>query len=73
MGGNVGTQSATIAVRGLAVGQIDTGDVFRVAARETLTGITLGLINGLIVAVIAALWQNSFVLGVIVGLAMLGI
>jgi|LFRM01.2.fsa_nt_gb magnesium transporter len=72
MGGNVGTQSATIAVRGLAVGQIDTGDVFRVAARETLTGITLGLINGLIVAVIAALWQNSFVLGVIVGLAMLG-
>ncbi|MGI6554314.1 MAG: magnesium transporter [Bacillota bacterium] len=72
MGGNVGTQSATIAVRGLAVGQIDTGDVLRVAARETMTGITLGLINGLIVAVIAALWQNSFVLGVIVGLAMLG-
>lgn len=72
MGGNVGTQSATIAVRGLAIGQIDTEDVFRVAARETVTGVVLGLINGLIVAVVAALWQNSIVLGLIVGLAMLG-
>jgi len=71
MGGNVGTQSATIAVRGLAVGQIDTRDVFRVAGRETLTGIMLGLINGLIVAIVAILWQNSLVLGLIVGLAML--
>jgi magnesium transporter len=72
MGGNVGTQSATIAVRGLAVGQIETGDVFRVVLRETMTGVMLGLINGSIVAVVAAIWQNSPVLGVIVGLSMLG-
>jgi len=71
MGGNVGTQSATIAVRGLAIGQIDTEDVVRVALRETVTGIMLGLINGLIVAFVAALWQKSLVLGLIVGLSML--
>ena len=72
MGGNVGTQSATIAVRGLAIGQIDTDDVFRVALRETVIGVMLGLINGLIVAVVAAIWQHSAVLGLIVGLSMLG-
>lgn len=72
MGGNVGTQSATIAVRGLATGQIDTHDLFRVAWRETSTGIMLGLINGLIVAGVAVVWQDSWILGLIVGLAMLG-
>lgn len=72
MGGNVGTQSATIAVRGLAIGQIDTEDVVRVAFRETMTGAMLGLINGVIVALVAALWQHSAVLGLIVGLSMLG-
>ena len=72
MGGNVGTQSATIAVRGLAIGQIDTEDVLRVAWRETSTGIILGLINGLIVALVAAFWQDNWILGLIVGLAMLG-
>lgn len=72
MGGNVGTQSATIAVRGLAVGQIDTEDVFSVALREMMTGVMLGLINGFIAATVAALWQHSIVLGLIVGLAMLG-
>lgn len=72
MGGNVGTQSATIAVRGLAVGQIDTEDVARVAFRETLTGVMLGIINGLIIAFVAGFWQKSFVLGLIVGLSMLG-
>lgn len=71
MGGNVGTQSATIAVRGLAIGQIDTEDVFKVAFRETLTGTMLGLITGLIVAIVGSIWQQSWILGLIVGLSML--
>ena len=72
MGGNVGTQSATIAVRGLATGQIETKDVFRISLREAGAGTILGMINGGIVALVAYFWQNNFILGLIVGLAMVG-
>jgi len=72
MGGNVGTQSATIAVRGLATGQIDEDNIYSVIFKEMLTGVLLGLINGIIVASVAYVWQNNAVLGLIVGLAMLG-
>jgi len=72
MGGNVGTQSATIAVRGLATGQIAEDNVYSVIFREMLTGVLLGLINGIIVASVAYVWQNNAVLGLIVGLAMVG-
>ena len=72
MGGNVGTQSATITIRGLALGHIESEDVIKVALRESVTGVMLGLINGLIVAVVAAVWQQSLILGLIVGLSMLG-
>lgn len=72
MGGNVGTQSSTVTVRGIATGQIKPDDVVRVILREALTGLTIGAILGLLVGTIASLWQNKPMLGVVVGLAMLG-
>jgi len=72
MGGNVGTQSATVTVRGLATGDIDESNVFSVISRELLTGILLGIINGVLVGSIAWVWQKNAVLGLIVGLAMIG-
>jgi len=41
-GGNAGTQSATLIIRGMTVGEIDWRDLWRVFARETLTGLLLG-------------------------------
>jgi len=72
MGGNVGTQSATVTVRGLATGDIDENNVFSVISRELLTGVLLGVINGVLVGSIAWVWQKNAVLGLIVGLAMIG-
>lgn len=43
-GGNSGSQSATLVIRGLAVGDIQSGDWWRVLLRELGQGLTLGLL-----------------------------
>ncbi len=49
MGGNVGSQSATIVVRGLATGQVSAGEWSKVMMRELAVGLILGLSYGLFV------------------------
>lgn len=46
MGGNVGMQSSTIVVRGLAVGFVETKRVRRLVVREVSLGASLGLLYG---------------------------
>lgn len=70
MGGNVGTQSSTIFVRGLATGEIENEDVWRYLLREVKVGILMGVINGIIIAVAASLWKGIPILGIVVGLSM---
>jgi magnesium transporter len=72
MGGNVGSQSATILTRGLATGRIDASDIFSVVLREVRVGLVMGCICGSIVGGVAAvLFSNGKpVLGLIVLAAM---
>lgn len=72
MGGNVGTQSSTLTVRGLATGSLDLDSLWPVVVREGLVGVALGLFFGFMVGGIAAGWQQNLMLGLVVGLAMLG-
>lgn len=50
MGGNVGTQTATIIVRGLATGRVSGGVGVSYLARETGVGVLLGTLYGLLLA-----------------------
>jgi magnesium transporter len=70
MGGNVGTQSAAIVVRGLATGEINPASLGKNILRESVVGIILGAINGTLIALIAYIWQGEIVLGIAVGIAM---
>jgi magnesium transporter len=70
MGGNVGTQSAAIVVRGLATGEINPASLGKNILRESVVGIILGAINGTLIALIAYIWQGEIVLGFAVGIAM---
>jgi magnesium transporter len=47
MSGNVGTQAATVTVRGLAIGEIEWETLGRVVAKEMATGIAFALAFGL--------------------------
>lgn len=53
MSGNVGTQSATIIVRGLAIGRVDVSRLLATVGKETLTGLVIGLLYGVILALVA--------------------
>ena len=69
--GNVGTQSCTVTVRGLAPGNVTTKEAFGTILREALLGFALGLTVGAIVCLVASFWQHSMALGITVGLTLI--
>ena len=56
-GGNSGSQAATLVIRAMALGEVRIRDWWRVARREILTGLVLGLLLGLIGLVRIMVWQ----------------
>jgi len=70
MGGNAGTQALTIAVRALATKEITGTNTMRVIWKETLVGSLNGLIFALIIGLVAALWFQNDMLGIVIALAM---
>jgi magnesium transporter len=71
MGGNIGTQSATIVVRGLATGRINTSEVWAVVLKELLVGLILGLVYGSLIGLVAQFRYRIELLAVSVGLAVI--
>lgn len=59
-GGNSGSQAATIIVRAMAVGEISLMDWLRVLRREIMSGLSLGLVLGLIGTLRIITWQLLF-------------
>lgn len=47
-GGNAGSQSSTLVIRGIAVGEIEPKDVFRVFLKELCVGVMVGAILGIV-------------------------
>ena len=70
LGGNIGTQSITLMVRGLSTGQVSTSDAFDQIFREAKVGIAIGATFGIITAAITYFWHGKIALGVVVGIAM---
>lgn len=70
LGGNIGTQSITLMVRGMSTGQITLNEGWHQIMRETITGLSIGAIFGILVTLVTWGWQHNLELGVIVGIAM---
>lgn len=71
MGGNAGTQTLTIIVRGLALGELNFKNMKKVFFKEVGVGIVTGVSIGFIIAVIGYVWEGNAIFGVIIGVAML--
>ncbi len=69
-GGNAGTQSSTVVIRGLATGEVKMKDVIKVLKKEISTGIIVGVVMGILGVVRALIVNKNPLLGVTVGLAM---
>ncbi|MCH7696655.1 MAG: magnesium transporter [Proteobacteria bacterium] len=71
MGGVAGSQTLTLSIRGLALGQINKNNSRALMFKELAVGAFNGLIWACVVAVVAWLWFKDISLGVILGLAMI--
>ena len=70
MGGNIGIQSSTITIRGLATGNIDLKHIRGVIYREIRQALIMGIVCGLVVGVVAYLFDGNPVLGLVLTVAM---
>jgi magnesium transporter len=71
MGGNIGTQSSTIVVRGLATGRLNVRDFWSVILKELTIGLILGLLYGLLIGVVAQFSYSIESLAISVALAVI--
>ncbi len=69
MGGNIGTQSSTIVVRGLATGRLNVRDFWTVIVKELSIGFILGLVYGLLIGSVAQFSYKMETLAISVSLA----
>ncbi|MCM8595832.1 magnesium transporter [Accumulibacter sp.] len=72
MAGNVGVQSATVAVRGLATGAIDLRHTGRFLFKEFRVGLILGALYGTSLGLFGYFVHHSLALGQVVGFTILG-
>ncbi len=70
MGGVAGTQTLTILVRGIAMGQVGKNNQAWLINRELAVGLLNGLLWAAVVAVAASLWFDDWNLGIIIAAAM---
>ncbi len=71
MGGNIGTQSCTIVVRGLATNRLNVNDLAPVVLKELAVGLLLGVFYGLLIAGVAQFNFNQVPFAFAVGLSVL--
>jgi len=69
-GGNTGTQSATLVIRALAVGDIALKNWFSVLRREAAVGVMLGVSLGAILFCTAFVWRGGAMVGVVIFLSL---
>ena len=71
MGGVAGTQTLTVLIRGLAMGQLNSRNQRWLVAREALVGIANGILWALVVAAAASVWFEDWTLGAVIAAAMM--
>jgi magnesium transporter len=70
MGGVAGSQTLTVVIRGMALGQIERGNISWLVSKEFATGALNGLLYALIIGCVVSLWFQDATMALIIGLAM---
>ena len=70
MGGNAGTQTLTVVIRGMSLGTISRDNMGAVLRKETMVGLLNGFIWAIVIAAIAAIWFHNIQLGLVIAAAM---
>jgi len=70
MGGIAGSQTITLVIRSMALGQISRSNRRWIFNKEVLVGIFNGIIWAVVVAIIASVWFNDFSVGLVIAAAL---
>jgi magnesium transporter len=71
MGGIAGSQTLTLVIRGIALGQLGSSNYRSLIKKEMLVGILNGLLWAIVVATFSIIWFENFNIGAIIGIALL--
>ena len=69
MGGIAGSQTLTLIIRGLALGQITPKTYWTLLRKELGVGLINGLLWATVIAVVTYFWFNDLIIGTVIGLA----
>lgn len=72
-GGNSGSQSSSLMIRGLAVGEVQLKDWWRVLVREVGQGVVLGLILAIVGVARVLMWGDGFRFAALIGMTLVAI
>lgn len=70
LGGNAGTQTLAVAVRGLATKELDSANALRIIGKEVLVGLTNGIVIGTLIGTVAWAWFGQPTIGLVIGAAL---
>lgn len=71
MGGVAGSQTLTVIIRGMALGHISRGSLGWLLTREVYVGFINGVLWAMIMAVVAGLWFDDWIISAIIAAAMI--
>ncbi|MDO5620400.1 MAG: magnesium transporter [Paracoccus sp. (in: a-proteobacteria)] len=71
MGGNAGTQTLTVVVRGLATKTLTESNMWRIIRREAAVGLTNGATFAVVMAAVAFIWFRDPALSMVIAVAMI--
>ncbi len=71
IGGNTAIQSLTVVTRGLALGDFHLTSKTKVFFKEVLSGLSIGIITGVFIAVVIYLWKGNIVVSSVLAVAMI--
>jgi magnesium transporter len=70
MGGNAGTQTLTVIVRQLALGEVNFDNAKDAILKEVYIALSNGFIFAFITAIVAFIWFGEYMLGIVIGISM---
>ena len=70
MGGVAGSQTLTVVIRGMALGQIERSNISWLLSKEFAVGVFNGMLYALVVGCIVSVWFDDGKMALIIGLAM---
>ncbi|MFQ5683477.1 MAG: magnesium transporter [Candidatus Binatia bacterium] len=72
MGGNGGTQTVTVMVRAMALGELEFSSAWRAVLKEVSVNVSIAVVTGgLIALIVAFFWKGNPFLGLVLALAMI--